>query len=195
MRSHQDSWASSMDSYTSGLKIGNKSQKPVLLSLLAFIASLVIVYGLFFSGSSTPVIHKVCVFFAEPEFILPACKLTHDNQAAVLLRGEGSASGKIYFEQPSKNAVVRITGKLTGLDPNALRGFHIQYCTTTARISSLVSLMKTTPPYTVSLVMLPKDVDLQEVITTRLERSMGVLPTLSAISATLVMWGRTRVAR
>ena len=82
----------------------DKGQRPLFLSLIAFAASFLVVYALFFREESTLVTHK----------------------AAVLLRGEGSVSGTVYFDQASRSGPVTVTGTLKGLDPGALRGFHIQ---------------------------------------------------------------------
>ena len=47
-------------------------------------------------------------------------------QAVVVLKGQGEATGTIYFEQATANGRVRISGSLKYLDSNALRGLHIQ---------------------------------------------------------------------
>ncbi|KAF5337591.1 hypothetical protein D9611_014799 [Ephemerocybe angulata] len=92
-----------MDSHPYGLS--NKSQKkPLLLSVLAFVASFAVVYIFFFNRSSTTGVV---------------------TKATAVLKGEGSASGTVVFEQAYLSAPVRVTGKLKGLDANALRGFHI----------------------------------------------------------------------
>ncbi|TEB39879.1 hypothetical protein FA13DRAFT_34479 [Coprinellus micaceus] len=83
----------------------DKGQRPLFLSLIAFATSFLVVYALFFRDESTPVTHK----------------------AAVLLRGDSSVSGAVYFEQASRNGPVTVTGKLKGLDPGSPRGFHIHH--------------------------------------------------------------------
>lgn len=93
-----------MDTYSYGKT--NKTQKPLLLSLIAFAASLLVVYTIFFkNGGSTPTI----------------------NKAVAVLKGQGPVSGTVYFEQSSKNGPVTVTGKLKNLDSKALRGFHIHH--------------------------------------------------------------------
>ncbi|KAJ2919605.1 hypothetical protein MD484_g783, partial [Candolleomyces efflorescens] len=47
------------------------------------------------------------------------------TKAVVVLRGTGTASGVVYFDQAGGRGPVKITGNLTGLDPSALRGFHV----------------------------------------------------------------------
>lgn len=46
--------------------------------------------------------------------------------AVATLRGDGAVTGTVYFNQ-TEDGLVRITGTIRGLDPNAKRGFHIQY--------------------------------------------------------------------
>ncbi|KAJ2923332.1 hypothetical protein H1R20_g13766, partial [Candolleomyces eurysporus] len=47
------------------------------------------------------------------------------TKAVVVLRGTGTASGVVYFDQKAGRGPVKITGNLTGLDASALRGFHV----------------------------------------------------------------------
>ncbi|KAG2009937.1 Cu/Zn superoxide dismutase [Coprinopsis cinerea AmutBmut pab1-1] len=79
---------------------------PFLALLLASLAAPV--YGTFWGwGGASPV---------SPPTV---------KKAVVVLQGTGTASGIVYFEQPHKFAPVKITGNLTGLDANSLRGFHV----------------------------------------------------------------------
>jgi hypothetical protein len=43
-----------------------------------------------------------------------------------VLRGESKVTGEVQFEQTSEDAPTKITYNLTGLDPSAKRGFHVQ---------------------------------------------------------------------
>jgi hypothetical protein len=49
----------------------------------------------------------------------------HAWSAVTVLKGTGDVSGIVYFDQGDDN-VVHITGNITGLTPNADRGFHVQ---------------------------------------------------------------------
>ncbi|TFK28075.1 Cu/Zn superoxide dismutase [Coprinopsis marcescibilis] len=53
----------------------------------------------------------------------PAAPLV--TKAVVVLSGAGTAKGTVYFQQATKTSPVKITGELTGLDANSLRGFHV----------------------------------------------------------------------
>ncbi|KAG8911580.1 Superoxide dismutase [Cu-Zn] [Tulasnella sp. 418] len=46
-------------------------------------------------------------------------------KAIAVLSGDTSVKGTIIFEQASPGDLVRVTGHIENLDPNALRGFHI----------------------------------------------------------------------
>ncbi|KIO21358.1 hypothetical protein M407DRAFT_245499 [Tulasnella calospora MUT 4182] len=46
-------------------------------------------------------------------------------KASVVLRGDSGVTGKLKIVQDGHWNPVHITGKITGLTPNALRGFHI----------------------------------------------------------------------
>ncbi|PPR04078.1 hypothetical protein CVT24_010651 [Panaeolus cyanescens] len=47
------------------------------------------------------------------------------QKAVAVLSGPGTVTGTVLFEQEQPNGKVTVTGKIRGLDPNALRGFHI----------------------------------------------------------------------
>ncbi|KAG8739020.1 hypothetical protein FRC10_006248 [Ceratobasidium sp. 414] len=49
------------------------------------------------------------------------------HAVAVLSSLNSNVTGTVYFSQPSPIGPVFITGELKNLDPNAERGFHIQY--------------------------------------------------------------------
>jgi len=46
-------------------------------------------------------------------------------QAVAVLKGTAGVNGTIYLTQEAFSTTTRITGKVQGLDPNSLRGFHI----------------------------------------------------------------------
>ncbi|KAF9046612.1 superoxide dismutase [Panaeolus papilionaceus] len=48
-----------------------------------------------------------------------------NQKAVVVLNGPGKVTGTVLFEQEQANGKVKVSGKIRGLDPNALRGFHI----------------------------------------------------------------------
>jgi len=45
--------------------------------------------------------------------------------AVAVLKGTSNVTGVIYFDQDSPDSAVHITGNITGLTPNAQRGFHV----------------------------------------------------------------------
>lgn len=45
----------------------------------------------------------------------------------MVVSGNSNVTGTIIFEQSSSRGAVFVRGELQGLDPNALRGFHVQY--------------------------------------------------------------------
>ncbi len=47
-------------------------------------------------------------------------------KATVVLRG-ATVNGNIIFRQDQSDRPVQIRGRIEGLDPSALRGFHVQY--------------------------------------------------------------------
>ncbi|KAJ2919209.1 hypothetical protein MD484_g1218, partial [Candolleomyces efflorescens] len=92
-----------MDPNVSNGRRQSKAPKPLLLSLFAFFISLIFVYTVFLRASSPSIVRKGVVY----------------------LRGEGSVTGIVYFEQTSEDGPVTVSGNLKNLSPNALRGFHI----------------------------------------------------------------------
>jgi hypothetical protein len=65
------------------------------------------------------------------------------------LSGNSNVTGTVTFEQSSGGATVIIKGDLKGLDPNALRGFHIQYA---LKYISIHTIQFTSMDYLVSSV-------------------------------------------
>lgn len=63
--------------------------------------------------------------YAGKFWFSPAHGYNKVTKAVVVLRGTGTANGTVYFEQENGHGPVKITGNLTGLDVNALRGFHV----------------------------------------------------------------------
>ncbi len=47
-------------------------------------------------------------------------------KATVVLRG-ATVNGNVIFRQDQSDGSVQIRGRIEGLDPSALRGFHVQY--------------------------------------------------------------------
>lgn len=52
--------------------------------------------------------------------------MAHGGQAVAVLQGDFGAGGTVVLTQANLGAPVNVTGRLTGLDARALRGFHIQ---------------------------------------------------------------------
>ncbi|KAK0216453.1 superoxide dismutase [Armillaria nabsnona] len=48
----------------------------------------------------------------------------HSSQATVVLRGV-TVNGNVIFRQDQSDRPVQISGRIEGLDPSALRGFHV----------------------------------------------------------------------
>ncbi|KDR82890.1 hypothetical protein GALMADRAFT_238526 [Galerina marginata CBS 339.88] len=92
-----------MDSYNKAPIKQKSSVRPILvLTLTAFFVSVFVLYNkLFIQGS--PI---------------------QSTSAVVVLRGDSSVTGTVTFRQRSKGPVT-ISGKIQGLSPNALRGFHV----------------------------------------------------------------------
>ena len=44
-----------------------------------------------------------------------------------VLRGESRVTGVVQFEQDSESSPTKVTYEITGMDPSANRGFHVQY--------------------------------------------------------------------
>ncbi len=53
--------------------------------------------------------------------------LTTNIQAVSVMTGPGQVKGTVIFQQSGVDGPVHITGHIEGLDPSALRGFHVQY--------------------------------------------------------------------
>ncbi|PBK79974.1 copper/zinc binding superoxide dismutase [Armillaria gallica] len=47
------------------------------------------------------------------------------SEAVVVLSGPSSVNGTVIFQQSSYDGPVHVTGRIQGLDPSALRGFHV----------------------------------------------------------------------
>jgi hypothetical protein len=57
-----------------------------------------------------------CIFIYWPTFCTVA-----------VLRGESSVTGVVQLEQHSESSPTKVTYKISGMDPSAKRGFHVQY--------------------------------------------------------------------
>jgi len=68
--------------------------------------------------------HKVCLFWDARKIVWGADSLT--LKAVVILSGDSGVSGRLTFHQETSDDPVHITGHVSGLDPNSLRGFHVQ---------------------------------------------------------------------
>jgi hypothetical protein len=58
--------------------------------------------------------------------------------AVVVLKGDVGVNGTVIFQEDDDG--IKITGNITGLTPNAQRGFHIQYAVFFSSESSLHGL-------------------------------------------------------
>ncbi|KAK0454251.1 superoxide dismutase [Desarmillaria tabescens] len=47
------------------------------------------------------------------------------TEAVVVLSGPSTVNGTVIFQQSSSDGPVHVTGRIQGLDPSALRGFHV----------------------------------------------------------------------
>ncbi|KAK0219248.1 superoxide dismutase [Armillaria fumosa] len=68
---------------------------------------------------------KFLLFFA---LVLPVTsdnpQASHNSEATVVLRG-ATVNGNVVFLQDQPDGPVQIRGRIQGLDPSALRGFHV----------------------------------------------------------------------
>lgn len=94
-----------MDFYQKQRKSGKGPGKAILLSSI-FLGFLLFLWVL-------SLLRRPCT----PELLL--------TKAAVVLSGSSNVTGTVIFEQSSSRGAVVVKGELKGLDPNALRGFHI----------------------------------------------------------------------
>ncbi|KAH9943839.1 superoxide dismutase [Amylocystis lapponica] len=83
-----------------------QSRQPIVLTALGTLAAAFVLWAAFLRPASVPALPIV-------------------TKAVVVLRGDSAASGTVTFAQAAPTAAVAITGELAGLDPLALRGFHI----------------------------------------------------------------------
>jgi len=86
-----------MDHYTKP----KSSARPLLLAL-AFLGTIFVGYKLFFQVAPVSV-----------------------RKAVVVLSGDSPVTGTVIFQQSSSKGPVTVSGKLQGLSPNALQGFHV----------------------------------------------------------------------
>ncbi|KAN0087570.1 Superoxide dismutase, copper/zinc binding domain containing protein [Tylopilus felleus] len=80
-----------------------KSNKPIYITAVVTAAVLFVLYQLFFRG---------------PE-------IEHVQKAVVVLKGNSPVTGKVTFEQSTRDGPVTISGTIRNLDPSSLRGFHV----------------------------------------------------------------------
>lgn len=91
-----------------GRSFGTKSIFLATILGLAFIA-----FKLFFGGPSESIGHTN---FSRSVGV---------RKAVAVMSGATPATGNVTFEQPTSGGEVKISGKIKGLSPNALHGFHV----------------------------------------------------------------------
>ncbi|OCH92835.1 copper/zinc binding superoxide dismutase [Obba rivulosa] len=77
--------------------------RPLVVTALGSLLAAFVLWGLFLKPAPVPVVTK----------------------AVAVLKGDSGASGTVTITQKVPTGPVTISGELSGLDPSALRGFHI----------------------------------------------------------------------
>ncbi|CCL99721.1 uncharacterized protein FIBRA_01743 [Fibroporia radiculosa] len=83
-----------------------QSRQPIVLTALGTLAAAFLFWAAFLRPTPVPAVPVVA-------------------KAIAVLKGESGASGTITLTQAYPGAPVNVSGELYGLDPRALRGFHI----------------------------------------------------------------------